>query len=83
MQRCLIILDRKEVMGVLVNDCLGDVGLCPYGIYRHDRIGQIELVKQSRDCSYLVLLVLEGNLTDHDVVLADKSVEDVIPLAAF
>lgn len=62
----LISLGRQAVVGVAIDDRLGNVGLAPHGVDRDQRIGDFQHFQQLGDGGNLVAFGVDHHLSKAD-----------------
>ena len=65
-ERGPIVLQRQQIVGALVADGLGDLGLTAHGVDRDQRAGQFQPLEQCRDCSDFIGLFFARLLAEHE-----------------
>jgi hypothetical protein len=64
----LVAFDGQHVVGLLLDDLLGDLGLAAHGVDSHHRPGHFQQIEQLGDGSDLVALLRDGHLAQADLV---------------
>jgi len=67
-QRALIAFEREDVIGLVINDLLGDVALTAHGIDAHDRALNRQQIQQFGDRDDFVRLLRHFDLPEHEAL---------------
>ena len=81
-QRRPVVLQREKIIGLLVADLLGDLGLAADGVVGDERAGELEPLEQERDRHDLVRLFRDRLLAEHQALPARPGRDQMQGIAA-